>query len=208
MRSLVLLSGGIDSTLALHRAILESEETIGLFMNYGQRLHDQEYIAALQIVNYYQVQLITQILPSSLMRSNLLDAADNLINPKDAVVPFRNGIFLALAAGIAASRGYDTIWTGMYQDGEFVFQDETPEFLSAMEHAMYSGAGIQLRNPLNGLTKEGVVRLCNAYDVPLELTWTCWLGGSKPCGKCAACAKRLDAFKKAELVDPAEYEDV
>ncbi|MBQ1328252.1 MAG: 7-cyano-7-deazaguanine synthase QueC [Eubacterium sp.] len=225
MKALVLSSGGVDSTTALALAISRfgKENVIALSVSYGQK-HDKEIEAAKNVAAYYGVEQIFLDLSKIFEFSNcsLLKQSTEEIpeesyveqiketkgeKPVSTYVPFRNGLFLSSAASIALSRDCSVIYYGAHADDSagFAYPDCSPEFNQAMGDAIYEGSGHQLRieAPFIGMNKAGVVKMGLELGVPYELTWSCYEGNEKPCGKCGTCIDRAAAFAANGVEDPA-----
>ncbi len=134
-------------------------------------------------------------------------AGNGAEKPVSTYVPFRNGLFLSSAASIALSRDCGVIYYGAHADDAAgaVYPDCSPAFNEAMNTAIYEGSGKQLRieAPFVKMNKAGIVRLGLELGVPYELTWSCYEGGEKPCGKCGTCIDRVRAFEANGVPDPA-----
>lgn len=225
MKALVLSSGGVDSTTALALAISRfgKENVIALSVSYGQK-HDKEIEAAKNVAAYYGVEQIFLDLSKIFEFSNcsLLKQSTEEIpeesyveqiketkgeKPVSTYVPFRNGLFLSSAASIALGRDCSVIYYGAHADDSagFAYPDCSPEFNQAMGDAIYEGSGHQLRieAPFIGMNKAGVVKMGLELGVPYELTWSCYEGNEKPCGKCGTCIDRAAAFAANGVEDPA-----
>lgn len=227
MKALVLVSGGVDSTTCLGMAVKEygSENVVGLSIFYGQR-HDKEIQAADAVCDYYKVEHITldlstmfQFSDCSLLKHSegeipeesyekQLEKTDGL--PVSTYVPFRNGLFLSSASAIALSKGCSKIYYGAHADDAAgnAYPDCSKSFNDAMNTAIYEGSGRQLtiEAPFIGINKAGVVKIGSEIGVPYHLTWSCYEGHDKACGKCGTCIDRKAAFELNGLVDPIEYE--
>jgi 7-cyano-7-deazaguanine synthase len=125
-------------------------------------------------------------------------------------VPARNSIFLAVALGVAEARGLDAVWIGVNAIDFSGYPDCRPEFIEAFRAVAATGQKrgvdgdpIAIRTPLIESTKEQIVRLGIDHGAPLHLTWSCYRGGSRPCGACDACELRSRGFAAAGVVDPA-----
>ncbi len=224
MRSLVLLSGGVDSATCLGMAVKEygADNVIALSVYYGQK-HSRELDAARAVAAYYKVRhseldlaLIFADSDCSLLKGSDSEIpkesyADQLAQtdgaPVSTYVPFRNGLFLSSAASIALSNGCSSIWYGAHSDDAAgnAYPDCSSEFNESMNRAICLGSGgeLEVRAPFIGLTKAEVVKLGLSIGVPYELTWSCYEGGEKPCGKCGTCRDRLAAFAANGIKDPA-----
>lgn len=221
-RAFVSLSGGIDSTtclaIAVHAHGRENVETFSF--DYGQR-HIKELECATAICAYYGVKnTVLQLGPQP--RSNLTDPEGNI--PKtsyaelgEGISPsyhhYRNGQFLSVMAthAVAALEKTDSgiLYIGVHaEDAEnWAYADCTPEFIGAQVNAIFIGTyqKIRLKAPLLEMSKTDVVRKGTELGAPLELSWSCYLGGEKHCGECPTCRARKEAFAAAGLKDPTEY---
>lgn len=224
MKILVLSSGGVDSTTCLAMAVAEvgAENVLALSVYYGQK-HDKEIQAAKKVAEYYGVERMELDLSVIFAGSNcsLLKQSTEDIplesyaqqieethgeKPVSTYVPFRNGLFLSSAASIALSHGCSKIMYGAHADDAAgaAYPDCSLDFVNAMNQAIYLGSGNQLtiEAPFVSLTKADVVKKGLELGVPYELTWSCYEGGEKPCGKCGTCIDRMKAFEKNGVVDP------
>ncbi len=225
MKALVLTSGGLDSTTALALAVRDygRENVTALSVSYGQK-HEKEIAAARAVSEYYGVEQMFLDLSTIFQYSDcsLLQHSDAEIpresygdqlehagtgKPVSTYVPFRNGLFLSSAASIALSRDCGVIFYGAHADDAAgaAYPDCSPEFNEAMNTAIWEGSGKQLRieAPFVKMNKAGIVRLGLELGVPYELTWSCYEGGEKPCGKCGTCIDRAKAFAANGIPDPA-----
>ena len=224
MKAMVLCSGGVDSTTCLGMAVEKygAENVLSLSIAYGQK-HDKEILASDKVAKYYKVEHIHMDLEKIFTYSDcsLLKHSDKEIlkesyeeqlkhtdgNPVDTYVPFRNGLFLSTAASIALSKGCSVIYYGAHRDDAAgnAYPDCSKEFEDAMNEAIYQGSGKQLHleAPFIGWTKAEIVKKGLELKVPYELTWSCYEGGEKPCGKCGTCQDRAKAFALNGVEDPA-----
>ena len=227
MKALVLSSGGLDSTTCLALAIEKygKENVIALSVFYGQK-HDKELQAAKKVAEYYGVAHKSLDLAEIFKDSDcsLLQGSSQEIpeesydeqlkktdgKPVSTYVPFRNGLFLSCAASIALSNGCDVIYYGAHSDDAAgsAYPDCSDEFNKAMNEAIYLGSGkeLHIEAPFVLLNKADVVRIGTNLKVPYELTWSCYEGGDKPCGKCGTCIDRRKAFAANGLKDPLDLE--
>lgn len=227
MKALVLISGGVDSTTCLGMAVKEygHENVVGLSIFYGQR-HDKEIKAADAVCDFYKVEHITLDLSTMFQFSDcsLLQHSDEEIpeesyaeqltktdgKPVSTYVPFRNGLFLSSASAIALSKGCSKIYYGAHSDDAAgnAYPDCSEAFNKAMNTAIYEGSGKQLEivAPFISLNKSQVVKKGLEIGVPYELTWSCYEGHEKACGKCGTCIDRRAAFELNGVTDPIEYE--
>lgn len=224
MKILVLSSGGVDSTTCLAMAVAEvgAENVLALSVYYGQK-HDKEIQAAKKVAEYYGVRRMELDLSvifagsnCSLLKQSTEDIPlesyaqqieeTHVEKPVSTYVPFRNGLFLSSAASIALSHGCSKIMYGAHADDAAgaAYPDCSLDFVGAMNQAIYLGSGNQLtiEAPFVSLTKADVVKKGLELGVPYEITWSCYEGGEKPCGKCGTCIDRQRAFELNGTVDP------
>ncbi len=223
-KAVVLLSGGLDSTVTLARAISERREVIPVSFRYGQR-HSRELEAAKAVVKHFHLKnhVIVDLDLSAFRKSALTSKEVKVPKHQDVTeiregipvtyVPARNIIFLSIAAGIAETEGAEEIFIGANSIDYSGYPDCRPDFFDAFEEALRKGtkAGIEGRpvkimHPILRMTKAEIVRLGKELGAPLHLTWSCYEGGAKACGKCDSCLLRLKGFQEAGLKDEIEYE--
>lgn len=225
MKAAVLASGGVDSTTALAQAVERygAAKVTAVSVLYGQK-HIKELEAAEKIASYYGVEHISvdaaplfQYSRASLLQGSPEPVpkecyADQLKKtqgkaPVSTCVPFRNGIFLAAAAGIALSLGSEAVIYGAHADDAAgaAYPDCSPAFFEAMAAAVWEGSGRQIRleAPFLAMNKAAVVEIGLRLRVPYELTWSCYEGGAEPCGQCGTCRDRAAAFAANHVSDPA-----
>lgn len=225
MKAAVLASGGVDSTTALAQAVERygAAKVTAVSVLYGQK-HIKELEAAEKIASYYGVEHISvdaaplfQYSRASLLQGSPEPVpkecyADQLKKtqgkaPVSTCVPFRNGIFLAAAAGIALSLGSEAVIYGAHADDAAgaAYPDCSPAFFEAMAAAVWEGSGRQIRleAPFLAMNKAAVVEIGLRLRVPYELTWSCYEGDAEPCGQCGTCRDRAAAFAANRVSDPA-----
>ena len=225
-KAVVLLSGGIDSTTCLADAVhtYGADNVLALSMYYGQK-HQKEIESAQAVAKYYGVDHIIQEISGAFDLSDctLLRGREEVAHGSYAeqlekmggegtvatYVPFRNGLFLSYAAAIATSVHAGTVYYGAHVDDAAgrAYPDCTPEFEEAMDRAIYEGSGhlVRLYAPLLNWNKAQVVKYGLELKAPYHLTWSCYEGGDKPCGKCGTCIDRAKAFGANGITDPATY---
>ena len=129
--------------------------------------------------------------------------------PSPTYVPYRNGTFLSLSASHALANECDTIYAGMHSEDahNWAYPDCTPEFIGAMQNAIYIGTYFKVRLvcPFTYMTKKEIVLLGVTLNVPFNLTMSCYEGRSPACGVCPTCVARLEAFKSLGFEDPLPY---
>lgn len=214
---LVVLSGGLDSTVCM--ALAEAETgtpPMGLTFDYGQR-HRNELDHAAGVAGYFRSEhLVVELNTSAWGGSALTDPSMTI--PKGGTeegipatyVPARNSIFLSVALGVAEARGLDAVWIGVNAIDYSGYPDCRPEFIEAFRGVAATGQKrgvegnpIEIRTPLIEWTKADIVRLGIERHAPLQLTWSCYEGGDRPCGVCDACLLRARGFSEAGVDDPA-----
>lgn len=206
--SLLILSGGMDSTTMLH----EFKNSIGLAVNfnYGALQNAREVQCARRQCAMLGIELIEidlafmgRYFDSALLRSaeDVPEGSYADANMASTVVPFRNGIMLSIAAGLAESRGLKRVMMANHGGDHAVYPDCRPGFVDAMNAAIKAGtyAGIELRAPYTGLTKADIARRGKELGVDYSLTYSCYKGGEKHCGKCATCIERRQALAAAGI---------
>lgn len=230
-RHAVLLSGGIDSSTLLAEIVSKvglenaSREVVVLFLHYGQK-HAKEHESARAVADYYGVPILEEDISfvfrnstSALLAHAGKDSgegtyAEQLKESKsglvDTYVPYRNGLFISYAASYALSIGAEYIYYGAHADDRaaYAYPDCSREFVKAQAAAIEAGTGgkLKLEVPFLALNKRGILLLGHKLGVPYHLTWSCYEGREKACGKCATCRDRLIAFKSIGRKDPIPYE--
>lgn len=213
---IVLVSGGMDSVCALHEAAANHEVVAGLSFDYGAKHNHREIpFAALHCrrlgVRHEIIRLdfIGEHWRSALLQSGapIPDAHHEAPAMKQTIVPFRNGIFLAAAAGFAESVGAKAVVIAAHAGDHAIFPDCRAEFMDAMSQAIRLGTdgGVEVIRPFIGLSKAQIVQRGRALRVNLTETWTCYKGGERHCGTCGACVERREAFSLAGVTDATPY---
>lgn len=219
-KAVVLFSGGLDSTTCLYWALDKGYDCVALNISYGQK-HIKEISCAKKICSKLGVKMqsLNLTLPwlagaTSLVGKNKTLPASNLkeIHNKKRLpstyVPGRNLLFVALAASYADSIGATAIIAGPNAVDYSGYPDCRPQFYTPLAKAVkegtsgaISGKSIKILTPLLKLSKAQIAKLGAKLKVPFGLTWTCYKGGAKPCGKCDACLLREQGFKEAGILD-------
>lgn len=213
--AIVLLSGGLDSATTLFYAQQKGFKVSCLIFDYGQR-HRREIEQAKQIARYANCRFEVIKIQLPWKGSALLDRKVRLpererIDPKEipvTYVPARNIIFLSFAASFAESIGARSIFIGANAVDYSGYPDCRPKFFQAYQKVLkqgqksgVQGKAIRIYTPLVRKTKAEIIRLGIKLNVPYHLTWSCYAGGRKPCGKCDSCVLRQKGFEKAGVVD-------
>jgi 7-cyano-7-deazaguanine synthase len=215
-KTVVLVSGGMDSVTALYRAHAESEVVAGLSFHYGSKHNDREIpLARWHAENLGLAHLtiplafIGEHFASDLLRSGgeIPKGHYEEQTMKQTVVPFRNGIMLAIAAGLAESRGAEALVIAAHAGDHAIYPDCREEFLAAMASAVRLGtyAAVEVQRPFVSLTKAQIVSEGARLGVDFARTWSCYVGGEIHCGECGTCVERREAFLLAGVPDPTEY---
>lgn len=218
MMSLVLLSGGMDSTVALAHTLGQGHQAVALSVDYGQR-HLRELAAAGDVARHYGVSHLMLDLTSygaltpgnALTDSGVVVPEGHYAAPSMAatVVPNRNAVFLMAAVGIAQAHGLETVVTAVHAGDHPIYADCRPEFIAAANLT----AGVATENrvrivaPFVNATKTDIAREGHQLHAPLHLTWSCYQGGDVHCGRCGTCTERREAFTEAGVPDPTIYDD-
>jgi 7-cyano-7-deazaguanine synthase len=219
-KAVVLLSGGLDSTTALYWAKAKGYAPTALAVRYGQR-HVRELAAARAVarragVPVHEVALalpwlgVSSLTNKSLKLPKIALAKIGRGGIPSTYVPGRNTMFLSLAASLADSIGAHAIVIGANALDYSGYPDCRPPFLNAFSKVAKlgtrvgaEGGSLKVLAPLLRLDKKGIVRLARKVGAPLELTWSCYAGGAKPCGTCDSCQLRAKGFREAGAEDPA-----
>ncbi|MBQ6912293.1 MAG: 7-cyano-7-deazaguanine synthase QueC [Bacteroidales bacterium] len=212
MKALLIYSGGLDSTTLLY----EYKDSIALAVtfDYGSKHNAREISYAEE--NCKRLGIKHMVIPLGFIgqyfKSDLLLSGGAIPeggyaeeNMKSTVVPFRNGIMLAVAAGLAESYGLDTVLLANHSGDHAIYPDCRPEFVEAMDAAVKAGTyeGIRVVSPYCDITKRDIALRGRAIGLDYSLTYSCYKGGEKHCGKCGTCTERKEAL---EGFDPTEYE--
>ena len=217
-KALVVLSGGMDSTAALYKVQKEFESVEAISFNYGSKHNDEEHRCAKATCEKLDIKWQRVDLPfvNELFKSDLLKSGGDIPEGHYAeptmqrtVVPFRNGIMLAIACGYAESVGADFLVLGNHYGDHAVYPDCRADFVNAMADAMRLGtyAEIELHTPFTEITKTDIAKLGDELGVDWLKTYSCYKGGTIHCGRCSTCYERREAFVDAKVYDPTEYLD-
>lgn len=218
MRSVLVYSGGLDSTVLLSHLIAEGREVHAFTVNYGQR-HAREIESAKAVCRHYAVphqvadlRALGAVFGTNSLTDNAVAVAEGHYTEesmKTTVVPNRNMILLAVAAARAIALKADTLAYAAHGGDHAIYPDCRPEFADAMDHAigLADWHKVRLERPMVSWTKTEIVLRGAALGVPMHLTWSCYKGGEKHCGRCGTCIERREAFHLAGVSDPTVYAD-
>jgi len=222
MSTLVLLSGGLDSTVLLSKMIHDSSprQVGAISFWYGQK-HEKELQAAAKVARHFNLLDHTIMrLPPDLFRgagSALMDEIPmphetyqelaHQQGPSPTVVPYRNGTFLSLATVYALENNYSEVAIAVHADdaAHWAYPDCSPEFTGSMAAAIWVGTyrAVRLISPFQWMMKKEVVKLGFEIGAPFGLSWSCYEGGAKPCRLCPTCVERIEAFRQNGADDPS-----
>ncbi len=215
MKLVCLLSGGMDSTTALYKALEEGHKVaLCLAFDYGSKHNRKEHSKAREIAKDLGIRFEKIHLDFSLFESALLKSGGEVPeghyadkSMKKTVVPFRNGIMLSFACGIAESLDCDAVLIGNHAGDHAIYPDCRTEFIESMQEAMRKGTyrKISIYSPFCNISKTEIAKIGNSLSVPWQNTWSCYKGKEAHCGKCGTCFERKEAFREAGLVDPTIY---
>lgn len=214
--SVIVLSGGMDSVTLLH----SEKERIALAVtfDYGSNHNAREIECARRQAARLGIEHI--VIPLAFMgqyfTSSLLSGADDIPegnyddeNMRSTVVPFRNGIMLSVACGLAESRGLRHVLIANHGGDHAIYPDCRPGFVEAMGRAMEEGTydGVSILAPFTDISKAEIARIGARLGVEYADTYSCYKGGERHCGRCGTCTERREAFRLAGIPDPTIYED-
>ena len=214
MKAILIYSGGLDSTTLLY----EYKDSIALAVtfDYGSKHNAREIACAVE--NCRRLGIPHQVIPLEFIgkyfRSDLLLSGGDIPegsyaddNMKSTVVPFRNGIMLAVAVGLAESNDLDTVLLANHSGDHSIYPDCRPEFVDAFDRAAEAGTynGVRIVSPYCNITKRDIALRGRALGIDYSLTYSCYKGGEKHCGTCGTCTERRQALKEAGIDDPTEY---
>jgi len=210
-RAVVMLSGGLDSAVALFWARAEGLDVLPISIEFGGRPR-RELEAVDRIVKAAAGVAPLERLPIPFVRlAGDLPAYRGTTRPVPyGYIPMRNLLFFTLAAYHADGHGARYVVGGQLKEDAQEFPDASVTYFGQMNDLIkrstngWSRAGPpEVLLPLAGLNKEDVIRIGAKLGVPFELTWSCWVDGDRPCGACVSCKDRAEAFGKAAVRDPA-----
>ena len=213
--TILVLSGGLDSTTMLYE--YRDRIALAVSFDYGSNHNKKEIAcAALHCHRLGVSHLITPLdFISRYLHSALLEGAEAVPdgnydeeNMHATVVPFRNGIMLAVAAGLAEDRGLSRIMMANHAGDHAIYPDCRPAFVEAMDAAVRAGTynGVRLVTPYVGLTKADIARHGKALGIDYSETWSCYRGGAHHCGTCGTCRERIEALREAGIEDQTIYD--
>jgi 7-cyano-7-deazaguanine synthase len=216
-KAVCIISGGMDSALAAFIAKKEGKEIIALHFNYGQRTQEKELECFRKIADALEAKqvildasFIKEIGSSSLTDTSLYVRTNGLGNGvPNTYVPYRNGIFISIAASLAEKENAQSLYLGVMEEDSSGYPDCTEAFIKKIEAAANEGTkketNIKICAPLIHMTKADIVKEALLLGVPLEFTWSCYTNEDKACGICDSCRLRLRGFENANARDKIPY---
>lgn len=214
MKALLIYSGGLDSTTLLY----EYKDSIALAVtfDYGSKHNAREIACARENCKRLGVKHLVMPLGfiGQYFKSDLLLSGGDIPegsyadeNMKSTVVPFRNGIMLSIAIGIAESNNLKKVLIANHGGDHTIYPDCRPEFISAIDRAAQAGTfvDVHVSAPYTNITKADIARIGKRLGIDYTETWSCYKGGEKHCGKCGTCVERKEALAEAGIEDKTEY---
>ena len=214
---ILIQSGGMDSVTLLY----DYQERIALAISfdYGSNHNAREIPFAR--MHCERLGIPHHVIPLDFMttyfRSSLLSGADDIPeghyadeNMKSTVVPFRNGIMLAIATGMAETNDLSYVMMANHGGDHTIYPDCRPEFVEAFAAAAHAGTfnGVHLLSPYCHMTKGQIAARGRELGINYAETWSCYKGGDKHCGRCGTCIERKEALAEAGITDPTDYRDL
>lgn len=213
--SAIIVSGGMDSITLLYDH--KDEIALGISFDYGSNHNAREIPFAKMHCERLGIKHITINLDfmHQYFKSSLLDGAEAIPeghyaddNMKSTVVPFRNGIMLAIAIGIAESNNLDQVFIANHGGDHTIYPDCRPKFINAIDAAATAGTynNVKVIAPYTKITKSDIARIGKRLGIDYAETWSCYKGGEVHCGKCGTCVERKEALAEAGIEDKTIYE--
>lgn len=213
MKSVVLISGGIDSTTLLYYVVRRlHEDVVAVTFQYGQR-HRKEILYARHHCKLLRVPHVVIRLPKVFVSALTSVSIDvpledySVETQRITVVPYRNTVFLSLAAAYAASHEARKVYYAAHKNDRAVYPDCRPVFVEKLNELLKVGhyVPVEVHAPFIDMYKWDIVKLGSELRVDYGKTWSCYLGGEVHCGLCGTCRERQQAFKRAGIPDPTVY---
>ena len=214
--AVLILSGGMDSVTMLYE--YRDRIALAVSFDYGSN-HNRREIPFARL-HCERLGIEHLVIPLAFMgqyfKSSLLEGADAIPegsyadeNMKSTVVPFRNGIMLSVAVGLAESRGLHAVMMANHGGDHTIYPDCRPDFVEAFDRAAQAGTyeGIRLLSPYTGITKADIAARGAHLGIDYSETWSCYKGGDRHCGRCGTCVERREALAAAGIADTTEYEE-
>lgn len=223
MKSIALLSSGLDSVVAFKKEHDEHGVGLAITFDYGQRAAEKEIQNAKLICQRYGIEHVVIELPwlKSVTTTALVYRQETVPEPTESElddiagkaqetahlvwVPNRNGAFINIAASYGDAMGFNRIVCGFNAEEGATFPDNTPEFVEAVNKSLKLSCEkhVAVVAPVIHMNKEQIIREGVKIDAPLDLSWSCYFSADQPCGKCESCMRRARAFRRAGYKDPS-----
>ena len=217
MKTILIYSGGLDSTVLLHQLVKQGDVVKCLSVNYGQK-HKKEIDSAKYFCNKLKVaheivdiSSVTRLISSSALTSNAEVpeghyAEDSM---KSTVVPNRNMIMLSVAIGWAINEKFDAVAYAAHNGDHTIYPDCREEFVNHVSKAaeLADWHSVKIIRPFIGLSKADIAKIANELNVEIDKTWSCYKGKEFHCGKCGTCVERIEALELAEIKDNTIYKN-
>lgn len=213
--SVIIVSGGMDSVTMLYNY----KKVIGLAITFDYGSNHAEKEIAFAKLHCERLGIPHLIIPLSFIheyfKSSLLEGGDKIPeghyqdeNMKSTVVPFRNGIMLAIACGLAESNGFTKVMIANHSGDHAIYPDCRATFINSMSEAMSYGTynRVKIYAPYTGMSKTDIARLGKYMGIDYSETWSCYKGGEHHCGKCGTCVERKEALNEAGIEDKTIYD--
>ena len=213
-KSIVLLSGGLDSLVCLGLKRDELNVELALTFDYGQKSAAKEVEASKKICDFYNVKhkvisvdWLKEITKTSLVSEDEIPMGEDLDNPADSAksvwVPNRNGLFLNIAASFADSMGFDYILIGANKEEAQTFSDNTKDFVDSVNEEFKYSTQVRPKvlAPLINYNKNDIVMLALEHNVPLDMVMSCYRGEKGHCGVCESCSRLKHALEANKAYD-------
>ena len=218
-KAVCIISGGMDSALSAKIAQQEGYEIIALHFNYGQRTEGKELLCFRKVADNVEASEVYEVdLPffeqigASALTDKSIEVPTGGIEEGVPVtyVPFRNGIFLSIAASVAEKHGAEALFIGVVEEDSSGYPDCRESYIEQMQKAINMGTKdetvLTIKMPLVAMNKSEIVQKSLEMDVPLGSTWSCYKSEDVACGVCDSCRLRLRGFERAGVKDPIEYQ--
>jgi 7-cyano-7-deazaguanine synthase len=207
MHTILLLSGGLDSTTLLYELLHRQENVAPIGFDYGQR-HRRELDAAHDVCARFGFPYVVYRMPNvQSVKPPIPDGHYADESMKATVWPNRNMVMLSIAAAVAVDMGFNGVAYAAHGGDHTIYPDCRPEFVNLMREAILAGNWhkVVLEAPFINRTKAQIVKRGAQLGVPFHLTWSCYRGGDVHCGTCGTCTERREAFQLAGVPDPTVY---
>ena len=218
-KAVCIISGGMDSALSAKIAQEEGYEIIALHFNYGQRTEAKELTCFRKVAQNVEASEVYEVdLPffeqigASALTDKSIEVPTGGIEEGVPVtyVPFRNGIFLSIAASVAEKYGAEALFIGVVEEDSSGYPDCRESYIEQMQKAINMGTKeetvLSIKMPLVAMNKSEIVQKSLEMEVPLADTWSCYKSEEKACGVCDSCRLRLRGFERAGVKDPIAYQ--